>query len=216
VEHACHNCGAAIEDNKSFCPHCKAPQIRVLAADNPTPTTLTGEISEPHIQTIQPHPTRIQWAHALPATALAALIASIFMVVPLSGFGLGMLTAGALAVILYRRRNPGIDLTAGMGAKLGAISGVMGFAIFGIVAGLGATFFDAGGQLRTSLLQAIEQSASRATEPQARQIFEFFKTPQGLAAVIVVSLAFIFVAFMVLSTLGGSLTAALLRRRAQK
>ena len=213
MEHVCHNCGVTLGDEKNFCPQCKAPQIRVLPPDNTGLSPLDAEVPGQPLQLAQFDPKAIQWSQALPTAGLAALVASIFMVVPLSGFGLGMLTAGALAVILYRRRSPGADLTAGIGAKLGAISGVMGFAIFGIVAGLGATFFDAGGQLRTSLLQAVEQSAARATDPQARQIFEYFKTPQGLAVVIVVSLAIIFVAFVLLSCLGGAVTAALLRRR---
>jgi len=70
-----------------------------------------------------------------------------------------------------------------------------------------------GPQLRQALTQAIEQSASRATDPQAQRVMEFFRTPQGFATVMIAAMAFAFVAFLLLSTLGGALGAALLRRK---
>ena len=41
-----------------------------------------------------------------------------------------MLAAGFLSVMLYRRRCPATHVTAGMGARLGALTGGLGFRLF--------------------------------------------------------------------------------------
>jgi len=135
------------------------------------------------------------------------------MIVPFGAFGLGMLAAGALSVALYRRRNPAANLTPAMGARLGALSGALGFGIFAILTSVEMVVFRSGGQLRTALLEAVQQSAARSSDPQARQLLEYLKTPQGLALVMVLGLIVMFVAFLVFSSLGGALGAALLRRK---
>ncbi len=135
------------------------------------------------------------------------------MIIPLGAFGLGMLAVGALSVLLYRRRNPAANLTPGMGARLGAVSGALGFGIFAILTSVEMLVFRSGGQLRAALLEAVQQSAARSSDPQAQQLLEYLKTPQGLALVMVLGLIVMFVAFLVFSSLGGALGAALLRRK---
>ena len=135
------------------------------------------------------------------------------MIIPFGAFGLGMLAAGALSVVLYRRRNPVANLTAGMGARLGAVSGVLGFGIFAILTSVEVVVFRSGGQLRAALLEAVQQSAARSSDPQAQQLLEYLKTPQGLALVMVLGLIVMFAAFLLFSSLGGALGAALLRRK---
>ena len=159
-----------------------------------------------------PQASGIQWSLALPAAALAGLVA-ILMIIPLGAFGLGMLAVGALSVLLYRRRNPAANLTPGMGARLGAVSGALGFGIFAILTSVEMLVFRSGGQLRAALLEAVQQSAARSSDPQAQQLLEYLKTPQGLALVMVLGLIVMFVAFLVFSSLGGALGAALLRRK---
>jgi hypothetical protein len=135
------------------------------------------------------------------------------MVVPLGAFGLGMLAAGALSVVLYRRRNPAANLTPGVGARLGAVSGALGFGIFAVLTSIEMVVFRSGGQLRAALIEAVQQSAARSSDPQAQQLLEYLKTPQGLALVMVLALIVMFAAFLVFSSLGGALGAALLRRK---
>jgi hypothetical protein len=138
------------------------------------------------------------------------------MVIPLGAFGLGMLAAGALSVVLYRRRNPGADLTPGIGARLGAASGAVGFSIFGMVSAFAMVVSHSGAQLRATLLDAIQQSAARNSDPQAQEIVQWFKTPTGLAFMLCAALAFMLAAFVIFSSLGGAATAALLRKRDQR
>ena len=202
MEQACDKCGAPVEEGTAFCPHCNRPLIRV-------------DFSPEAIQAPAPPQLHIglQWSRALAPTIMAGLISSFLMLFPLGAFGLGMILAGILSVVFYRWRNAGADLTPGMGARLGAVSGVIGFVMFLFFTAISATVLGGGPQLRQALTQAIEQSASRATDPQAQRVMEFFRTPQGLAAVMIAGMAFAFLAFLFLTSLGGALGAALFRRK---
>lgn len=168
-----------------------------------------GELASHTVQ----DPSKIQWSLALPSTAFAGLLAAVLMVIPLGAFGLGMLAAGALSVLFYRRRSPMTNLSPGMGARLGAASGAMGFGIFAIFTALAAGIFGKGGQLRAALLDAIQQSASRSSDPQAQEMLEWLKTPEGLALMITLGMIFTLMVFVILSSAGGALTAALMRKR---
>lgn len=213
VEHACYRCGREVDDGVAFCRNCNAPQIRVAGpAVEPASPVLEGEYAAaPTTANLQSN--HIEWSRALPATALGGLIASLFMVTPLGPFGLGMIVAGILSVLFYRRRNPVAELTPSIGAKLGAVSGIIGFAMFSILMAVGLLLGRSGGQLRTSLIQAVQQSAARSPDPQVQQMFEYFKTPAGLALIIAMGLVITFLVFLVLSAAGGALGAVLLRRK---
>jgi hypothetical protein len=144
---------------------------------------------------------------------LAGLIAAGLMFIPLGAFGLGMMSAGVLAVLFYRRRSPGSTLSPGIGARLGLVSGVLGFAIFAVFTAVEMLLFHSGGQLRTALLEAVQQSALRTSDPQAQQFLSYLKSPPGLALVMVLGLVVMFLAFLIFSSLGGALAAALQRRK---
>jgi hypothetical protein len=215
VEHSCYQCGATIDEGIAFCPQCNAPQIRVAVGDAIASSTIDSglEIKPPGSYKDGLQLTALQWHYALPAAALAGLIAAVMMLIPVGAFGLGMLASGALAVMFYRRRNPVANVTPGIGARLGALSGALGFGIFAIFTATEMLIFRSGGQLRDALLQAIQQSAARSSDPQAQQMLEYLKTPQGLALMMVMGLIVMGLAFLIFSSLGGALAAALLRRK---
>ncbi|MBZ5598958.1 MAG: hypothetical protein LAN83_11605 [Acidobacteriia bacterium] len=216
MEHPCHRCGAAVDDGVAFCKQCNAPQIRVAGADAAAHTGPEAAPSPSALLAGTPQPGAIQWSQALPATALGGLIAAVAMATPLGVFGLGMLAAGALSVVFYRRRNPAANVTPAMGARLGAASGALGFGMFAILTSIEMMVFRSGGELRAALLDAVRQSAARSSDPQAQQMLEYLKTPQGLALVMVLGLIFIFVVFLIFSGLGGAIGAALLRRKERR
>ena len=208
MEHPCSKCGAVVEDGTPFCPNCAAPQIRVAGSlAEVAPSPFEGQIDG------LPDTNTIQWSQALPAAALAGLIAACLMFVPLGAFGIGMLADGLLVLLFYHRRRPGAPLTPGMGAQLGMVSGVFGFAMFAIFTAIEVLVFHSGGQLRAALVEAVQQSASRTSDPQAQQVLDYLKSPAGLALVMGIGLAVIFVIFLLLSCLGGTLTAVFLRRK---
>lgn len=138
------------------------------------------------------------------------------MIVPLGAFGFGMLAGGGLAVIFYRRRTPSAQITPGIGAKLGAASGAIGYGILIVLLALSLTFFHTGNQLRQSLMQAIQQAATRSSDPEARQALESLRSPQGMTIVLVLAFALMFAIFIAVSSAGGALMAVLLRPRKPK
>ena len=101
-----------VQEGIAFCPQCNAPQIRVAMAEPLTsaPVSPGQEAASPSYPSYPyfgpPLVSRIDWSQALPATALAGLIAAVLMMTPLAAFGLGMLIGGSLSVVFYRRRNP--------------------------------------------------------------------------------------------------------------
>jgi hypothetical protein len=148
----------------------------------------------------------------LPSAGVAGVIAAVLMTIPLGGFGLGMLASGTLSVIFYRRRTR-VDITAGAGAKLGAVTGLLGFSIFAIFTAAEVQLFHKGGELRALLIEAVRQTAARSPDAQSQQVMQYLQTPAGLAVVMGLGLAVMLVAFLAFSSLGGALGAVLFRRK---
>jgi len=124
-----------------------------------------------------------------------------------------MVSVGFLAVIFYRQWQPGVPIRAGVGARLGALSGMLWFAISSILEALVVIFLHKGPQIRHELIARIEQAASRTTDPQALAMFDSLKTPRGLELLMVFGLVFAFFASVILAGLGGALGGTLLARR---
>ena len=215
MEYPCYQCGAAVEQGTAFCPQCRAPQIRVAV---PESVILSATTSDPAVSSIpayygSPLTTRIEWSQALPATALAGLIAAVLMMTPLAGFGLGMVIGGSLSVVFYRRRVPVANVTPGMGARLGMVSGILGGGIFAALLSIGTVVLRAWESIRAKLIGIAEQTAARNPDPQTQQALEFFKSPEGIVLLLTTALIGTLMAFVVFSGLGGALGAALLRRK---
>jgi hypothetical protein len=153
----------------------------------------------------------IAWSNALPACALAAAIAAVLMALGLMVPFLAVVGAGFLAVGFYRRRNPGVLIKAGAGARLGAVSGLLCFGMSAVLE-LALAIFHKGALLRDKMFEAMQQAASRTTDPQAVAMLDYLKSPAGMAVMIVFVLIFAFVAFVVLSSLGGALGGIVLGR----
>lgn len=139
-------------------------------------------------------------------------MACVSMALPLGLFGVVMVAAGGLTVRLYRRLSPQTRLNAAMGAKLGALSGALGFAVFAAIA---ITAVRSSAYLREVLFQAVEKSAASNPDPQVHALLAQIRTPEGLAAIVAICLGMMLVIFLILCTIGGAVTAATLRKRPQ-
>jgi hypothetical protein len=125
-----------------------------------------------------------------------------------------MLTAGFLAIVFYRRRVPIANLKPAKGARLGAVSGAFGFGMFAVLTSIEMIISPrSGDEMRAQLLEALQQSASRTSDPQAQHMLEYFRTPPGLVLMMIIGLIFMFIAFVLLSALGGALGTALLGKK---
>ena len=212
MEHACHQCNSPVEDGIAFCKHCGAPQIRVTdqePATAPLPPGTPAEAqspAEPVIQGSKPMagPAGIDWSQAVPAAAMAGLLLAVAWVIPFVGFQLWLVAGGAVGVAMYRRRAPQASLTPGLGARIGAVTGLFGFGVFAIMLALEMLATRGNGRFRQLLQQVVEQAASRNADPRTQQALQQLMTPAGLALLITIMLVFFLAAFMALSSLGGA------------
>ena len=202
-----------MESGVPFCPHCRAPQIRVSSVEDAPVSSIPVDLSASFQPPAQSSP--IQWSYALTAAAMAGVISAILMNVFFGFFGIGIAAAGAFAVRLYRQRSGHMPLLPGAGARIGAVSGVFGFGFFCVIAAVGTALFGGGSQLKAALLSGLEQAAARSQDPQAQAVLEKLRTPEGLILVLAFSLAFVFTLFVALSSLGGALAASMSRGRQQ-
>ncbi len=127
--------------------------------------------------------------------------------------GLGMLVGGFVAVIFYRRRNPEVRLTTGLGARLGAATGAMGYGVLLLFLAISLVVFHTGGELRQALNQAVQQAIARSSDPQAQQALQSFRSTQGLTILLVCALILMLVLFVAISSAGGALGAFFLRNK---
>jgi hypothetical protein len=176
-------------------------------------------------------PAAIDWSQGMRASALAGLLLALaifFVPVIVAGIGLVlhlgqtaigllvllaswccMLVAGALAVRFYRRRCPDASIRPGLGARLGAVSGLLGFFLYSVPQALRLAFFHLGGSVREAMRKAIEQSAAQSPDPKAQEMMRNLMSPGTLAAFLTFLIVLFFLVFLVLPSLGGALGASL-------
>ena len=166
----------------------------------------------PASQTVPVLAVPMQWSQALKPCALAAGVASLLMLLGLNPF-VGMVSVGFLAVVFYRQGRPQASIRPATGARLGALSGLICFAMASIVEAMLVLVLHKGADIRQALLTAINQAAARTSDAQALAMFEHFRSPEGLEFLMVFGLLFGLVAAIVLAALSGALGGAVLGPR---
>jgi hypothetical protein len=163
------------------------------------------------------HPLAIQWDAAWKGSFLSGLIAAALSAAPFLSLGccLWMLSCGALSVFLYQRRVPGAFVTSGMGLRIGAVAGVVGF----VASTVWSVFRFAAnsGEFRSTLQEQMDKSIASNPDPRAqeimRQLMSNLNSPEGLATFFVLLLVIMAVVFVVFSAAGGALGASMFARR---
>ncbi len=234
VEHPCYRCQADIPENAAFCPHCGAPQIRVIPPEGEAQVPAAGDLSGqavPQPQSTPPNywaqagvsyaPQRgaIQWELAWKGALLSGVGAAVLTAIPFVSIGclLWMLGAGAASVALYRRQVPGAQITPGMGMKLGALAGVFGFVVNGVVSTISLVLLHNGGNFRREMEEQMQKQMANAGDPKVQQMMQnmvdWMSTPQGAATMIVLVLLIFGAVFVMLTAAGGALGASMLGQR---
>jgi hypothetical protein len=125
-----------------------------------------------------------------------------------------LLSVGFLAVVFYRQSRPGAVVKAASGARLGALSGILCFAMTTILVALAATVPDFRTKMRDQILENAQKwAASRPADPQIQAALEQLKTPEGLVMALIVGSIFLFVFSIAVASLGGALGGSILGRR---
>jgi hypothetical protein len=219
MEQPCYKCGVVVEEGRPFCPHCSAPQIRVVLAEAPVLKPLR-EIAEQPSDELPAHETVPVLAapksppHALRHCAIAALVGSLLMLLNLYPF-VALLITGLLAVVFYRQGQPGVSIRPRLGARLGIVSGLLCFGISTLLFALGTTVPELRARMHDQVLDYFQQMAAKygATYPQFQTALEQLKTPDGFVAFVIAMGVFGLGFSIILGSLGGFLGAVVLGRR---
>lgn len=156
---------------------------------------------------------RVEWAHALPGAALGGLCSLMALAIPYAVLGPAFLLGGAVAVLFYSRRRDRIP-TPGAGAKIGAVSGGLGFLFAAIP--LVATLVYRPEELRKPILDNVAQMVARGYDAQkVQQAEQLLKTQAGLTLFVVLLVMLMFAVFIAGASIGGAFCAAWLRKRMQ-
>ena len=222
MEHPCLRCQGPVEDSSPFCPHCGAAQVRFagpagprqpvsIAFDTLPANPATGAFETPYSTEAARPDGRLGLRAALTAGVIAAVLSSV----PLGpAFVFALPIGGFLAVLFYRRwTSVREEPSSGMGFRLGGLSGLFAFATFVVLTAFETLAFGGRDELREALVRAVRQAQTRSADPQARQMMEYFLTPQGLVWMVILGLIFLGITFVLLSAIGGAVSAALLGRK---
>lgn len=155
----------------------------------------------------------MEWSQTLQPCALAALIAAVAMVLKLVVPLIAVIGAGFLAIGLYRRRSPEVNIGAKAGARLGALCGLFCFVLTTVLGALRVAILHEGGAILGAMRDALQQTAKTYSDPQFQQTLDFLRSSTGLALMMVCMFVVMFLLFLLLATLGGALGGATLSRR---
>lgn len=220
MEQPCYKCGQLVVEGRPFCPHCFAPQIRVLVAEPAAAPMAVAEMTNPAApaslsatDTVPVLAVPTGWSQAVKPCALAAVVASVLMALGLNVL-VAMFSVGFLSVIFSRQRNPDTKLQAGAGFRLGALGGLFCCGITASLLALAAMVPASRAKLHQQILENAEKWAgSHPGDPQIQAALDQLKTPEGFVTMMIVAGIMLLVVSIVLGGLGGSLGAAILGRR---
>lgn len=148
----------------------------------------------------------IGWRTAFGASLVGVVIS--LLLGPVAGAPAG----GFLAVMFYRRRTWPAELPHSAGFRLGSLAGAIGSAIFMLVEA--ALALGTGhNEMRDKMIEAIHRQQARNPDPEAQQMLNYLLTPHGLMLAMALGIVFMAVIFILLSGVGGMISARLLRRK---
>lgn len=129
------------------------------------------------------------------------------------GFILAMPLAGFLAVLFYGRQSWRAEPSRRSGFKLGVLAGIFGFVISVVLAAILVVATGDQDEFRRQSLEALQRAHAGYSDPQQLRVLEYFMTPQGLIVGLIAGVVVMGVIFVVLSGVGGAVSASILRRK---
>lgn len=178
-----------------------------------TPDSIAFAPAGPSESSAQVQPSeQIQRKSFLPTALPLAFLASLFSIWYLP-FGLLVLVAAVAWGTLRHQRRYADHVSAGMGARQGALMGVLTYVFALLLATLAfalTLFFGRNSSdFRDELIKQIQQAATRAPDPQSQAIMQWFTTNEGLIVLVALGLVFLFILFLVSATATGAVVGAM-------
>lgn len=213
VEHSCEKCGSLVEDGRPFCPHCRAPQVRVEVATQSPPSNFDiqaeaeAETAPASLDRLPAHdPSGRPFFRTALHAGLLGVVANVLL------FGLGIVFTGVIAAWLHRRAG-GERLPSGPAARLGAMAGAISFAVSALLKAIIIVLLHAQQQYRDLMMKAVDQSAVNPADPQVQAFLQWVRSPEGFAIFLALTLAIALIFSMVFSAVACLATNALSRDR---
>lgn len=218
MEQPCYKCGQVLEEGRPFCPHCGAPQIRVLIAEPAaagafaqSPTSALPS-SLPATETVPVLAVSGAWSQALKPCALAAIVTTLLMFLGLHPL-MAMFSAGFLAIVFSRQRGAGA-INAVTGGKLGALSGFFCFALMALLVAFAAMVPELRTKFREGIIENAQKwSAAHGGDAQVQAALDQMKTPEGFVMMLIFGGILLLISSIVLGALGGALGGSIFGRR---
>jgi hypothetical protein len=213
----CHRCAGVLEEDATFCPHCAAPQLRVVPQ----------EINEPAaVGPVHPSardPRSVDWRNVIRLAIWTAIPVGI-----VAPFFFPMVIAGPVVLIsMYQRRRPAMPLDGKAGFRIGALMGVLAAYVSAFGLAVWELFerywLHHGSAMDAQYAMQVQQSAETTQRmaqsnamnaQQARAMLDFFLSPDGRVTYTFFYTAVMAFGIIVLAGLGGMLGARLMRRSA--
>jgi hypothetical protein len=221
VEHSCQRCGSAVDDNLPFCPNCEAPQIRFSPGEVALKSIVVGPVGDAfapvYSREMEPAsyeaPSRFSfnWRGALRPALTAGVIAAVLSLLPL--ISLIALPIGGFLSVVFFRRTSARKLSSKMGFGLGALCGVFCSVILALIKTARVFLSHSENEIRNDLVQQVHLAQARNSDPQLTQVWGYLQTTQGLLLMMIFGVIFTGVIFVLLSGIGGAVSAAVLRRK---
>lgn len=200
-----------------FCPSCGAPQIRVVTpqAAEPPPAPPLGDVLPPPLPGSYGAPvtaSRVLWPAAIRSCLIAAAVLTFLNTVIGAPLAVMIIipAGGWLAVFLYGRGTGGRPVNAGIGARIGAVTGLIAYAFYVVIMAVVMVFQR--GRLLEEVGKAMRQAAAQNPNPQAQQVVEKMMSPEGIAIMVTLSAILLFFIFLVLCSIGGAIGGALAKK----
>ncbi len=209
-----------MEEQAPFCSACGAPQIKVTvqqedqtapSADAPASSLHSETHSQPATADTAAHwvdtGNQIQWRTFF-RIAVPFGLANGLVTLFLGPVGWFITLPGSVlwCIVLYRRRFPG-PLSAGRGARMGCAVGFLSFTTFAV---LFICVYCLTGELRPLLNEAVQQAATRNSDPNYQRTIHFFsQSTTGMVVFVVLGLTFVLFLFLSFGSAAGALTGVL-------
>ena len=153
----------------------------------------------------------VVWSTAFKNCLVAAAAMTLFTA--FAGHPLLVLLAlpagGWFATFLYTRAR--LPVTAGIGARIGAVTGLIGYVIS--ITLMGARIVFQRTQFLDEMKRSIQDAIAKNPDPQAQQIAQKLLSPEGMAVLLTLSAVFLFFMFLVLCSVGGAIGGSLAKGR---
>ncbi|MGC1869576.1 MAG: zinc ribbon domain-containing protein [Acidobacteriaceae bacterium] len=214
----CHRCSATLDPEAYYCPECGAPQIRYVADEGDAAQAMPG-VSVDIQAGAAGTGTSISWKLAIQISAVVGTAVGILSAVLAAGSVLWVAVGAVVAMGIYHRRRPLTKLAPRVGARVGALLGLIAatvaFAANAVLLVVQRYGLHQGTEIDTQLTSIVKQAAARAAtmDPQApvTSFTNFWLSAEGRIGLILLTMAFLSVLIVLFAIAGGVLGAQIYR-----